>query len=153
MSDKNKINHELNIISRYVGLLASKYIIFILLIITFYPMKAIPGYILLAGIIFPIAFRFASNIDDDIDKYNFTLYTTAKKYKFTYLKYRAESYNFTIIMFLLIVWQYTLNKNNEFDSPLNNIPAFMLIIYILSRFLVKILTKSKIHHNFMNMEF
>ena len=51
MSQAKEINHELNIISRYMGLIISKYLIFALLIITLYPMNIIPGYILLAGII------------------------------------------------------------------------------------------------------
>ena len=49
MSQAKEINHELNIISRYMGLIISKYLIFALLIITLYPMNIIPGYILLAG--------------------------------------------------------------------------------------------------------
>ena len=62
MSQAKEINHELNIISRYMGLIISKYLIFALLIITLYPMNIIPGYILLAGIIFPAALRFAVNL-------------------------------------------------------------------------------------------
>lgn len=68
MSQAKEINHELNIISRYMGLIISKYLIFALLIITLYPMNIIPGYILLAGIIFPAALRFAVNLETSPDK-------------------------------------------------------------------------------------
>lgn len=68
MSQAKEINHELNIISRYIGLIISKYLIFALLIITLYPMNIIPGYILLAGIIFPAALRFAANLETSPDK-------------------------------------------------------------------------------------
>ena len=97
MSQAKEINHELNIISRYMGLIISKYLIFALLIITLYPMNIIPGYILLAGIIFPAALRFAVNLETSPDKNtaspkkadvsdrecSFTLSHTAKKYNFS----------------------------------------------------------------------
>lgn len=51
-----------------MGLIISKYLIFALLIITLYPMNIIPGYILLAGIIFPAALRFAVNLETSPDK-------------------------------------------------------------------------------------
>lgn len=155
MSNKKKNKHELNIISRYLGLMTSKYIAFILLIITFYPMNIIPGYILLAGIVFPVALNFAiengnnNKTGDDITK--LTLYPTAKKYKFSYTKYRCESYNFVLMIMLLFVWQFTINKDNIFDYPKNIIPSFILIIYILSRFLGNIIFKIKLHYDFMNM--
>ena len=41
MSQAKEINHELNIISRYMGLIMSEYLIFALLIITLYPMNII----------------------------------------------------------------------------------------------------------------
>lgn len=59
MSDNKSNNHELHIISRYLGILTSKYIVFLLLVLTLYPMNVIPGYILLAGIVFPAALKFA----------------------------------------------------------------------------------------------
>ena len=155
MSDKKKNNHELSIISRYLGLMTSKYIVFILLIVTLYPMNIIPGYILLACIVFPAGLSFAINdkndhkYDDDIT--NLTLYPTAKKYKFSFIKYRCESYNFILIIVLLFVWQFTINKDNIFTYPKNIIPSFILIIYILSRFLANIIFRIKLHHDFMNM--
>ena len=116
MSQAKEINHELNII-------------------TLYPMNIIPGYILLAGIIFPAALRFAVNLETSPDKNtasqkkadvsdrecSFTLSQTAKKYNFSYKKYKAENYN------------------------------FILIIYIISRFLAKIIFHFKIHHDFINL--
>lgn len=155
MSDNKKNKHELNIISRYLGLMVSKYIVFILLIITFYPMNIVPGYILLAGIIFPAALKFAIDngkkhtTDNDITK--FMLYPTARKYKFTFTKYRCESYNFILMIALIFVWQLTINKNNIFNYPKNIIPSFILIIYILSRFFGNIIFKIKLHYDFMNM--
>ncbi len=98
MSDNKSNNHELHIISRYLGILTSKYIVFLLLVLTLYPMNVIPGYILLAGIVFPAALKFAiydnsaDSKNDDNNIKDFTLYPTAKKYKFTYTKYRCESY-------------------------------------------------------------
>ena len=158
MSQAKEINHELNIISRYMGLIISKYLIFALLIITLYPMNIIPGYILLAGIIFPAALRFAVNLETSPDKNtaspkkadvsdrecSFTLSQTAKKYK-------AENYNFILISLLLVVWQNVLIQKNVFSYPVNIIPSFMLIIYIISRFLAKILFHFKIHHDFINL--
>lgn len=126
MSQAKEINHELNIISRYMGLIISKYLIFALLIITLYPMNIIPGYILLAGIIFPAALRFAVNLETSPDKNtasqkkadvsdrecSFTLSQTAKKYNFSYKKYKAENYNFILISLLLVVWQNVLIQKN-----------------------------------------
>ena len=158
MSQAKEINHELNIISRYMGLIISKYLIFALLIITLYPMNIIPGYILLAGIIFPAALRFAVNLETSPDKNtaspkkadvsdrecSFTLSQTAKKYN-------LENYNFILISLLLVVWQNVLIQKNVFSYPVNIIPSFMLIIYIISRFLAKILFHFKIHHDFINL--
>ena len=101
MSQAKEINHELNIISRYMGLIISKYLIFALLIITLYPMNIIPGYILLEGIILPAALRFAVNLEtspykntaspkkSDVSdsECSFTLSQTAKKYNFSYKNY------------------------------------------------------------------
>ena len=141
MSDNKSNNHELHIISRYLGILTSKYIVFLLLVLTLYPMNVIPGYILLAGIVFPAALKFAiydnsaDSKNDDNNIKDFTLYPTAKKYKFTYTKYRCESYNFILIMILLLIWQFTLDKSGIFSYPKNIVPSLILIIYILSRFL------------------
>ncbi len=158
MSHAKEINHEINIISRYIGLIISKYLIFALLIITLYPMNIIPGYILLAGIIFPVALRFSSEPETSHDKntvshrkHSFILSQTAKKYKFSYKKYKAENYNFILISLLLIVWQNVLIQKNVFSYPVNIIPSFMLIIYILSRFLAKIIFHFKLHHDFINL--
>ncbi len=158
MSDNKNSSHELHIISRYLGILTSKYILFLLLILTLYPMKIIPAYILLAGIVFPAALKFAiydnssDGKNDSIAIKDFTLYPTAKKYKFTYAKYRCESYNFILITILLFVWQFTLNKAGIFSYPKNIVPSFILIVYILSRFLGSILFKIKLHIDFMNMK-
>lgn len=165
MSHAKEINHELNIISRYLGLIVSKYLMFIMLIITFYPMNIIPGYILLAGIIFPAAVRFASNpetasnthavskknIPLPNNEHSFILSQTAKKYNFSYKKYTAEKYNFILISLLIIVWQNVLIQKSIFSYPVNIIPSFMLIIYILSRFLAKIICHYKLHHDFINL--
>lgn len=157
MSDNKSNNHELHIISRYLGILTSKYIVFLLLVLTLYPMNVIPGYILLAGIVFPAALKFAiydnsaDSKNDDNNIKDFTLYPTAKKYKFTYTKYRCESYNFILIMILLLIWQFTLDKSGIFSYPKNIVPSLILIIYILSRFLGSILFKIKLHIDFMNM--
>ena len=96
MSDNKSNNHELHIISRYLGILTSKYIVFLLLVLTLYPMNVIPGYILLAGIVFPAALKFAiydnsaDSKNDDNNIKDFTLYPTAKKYKFTYERTRKN---------------------------------------------------------------
>ena len=72
-------------------------------------MNVIPGYILLAGIVFPAALKFAiydnsaDSKNDDNNIKDFTLYPTAKKYKFTYTKYRCESYNFILIIPFIIL--------------------------------------------------
>ena len=146
MSQAKEINHELNIISRYMGLIISKYLIF-------------------AGIIFPAALRFAVNLETSPDKNtaspkkadvsdrecSFTLSQTAKKYNFSYKKYKAENYNFILISLLLVVLQNVLIQKNVFSYPVNIIPSFMLIIYIISRFLAKILFHFKIHHDFINL--
>ena len=82
MSDNKSNNHELHIISRYLGILTSKYIVFLLLVLTLYPMNVIPGYILLAGIVFPAALKFAiydnsaDSKNDDNNIKDFTLYPT-----------------------------------------------------------------------------
>ena len=152
MSEQKKINRELNSISRYMGLITSKYVIFVLLLITMFPMNIVPGYIFLAGLIFPVAFKFISEENSSKkDVTDFTLHPTAKKYKFSYLKYKAEAFNFLLITLLLIVWQLVLHNTNVFSYPVNIIPSFMLIIYILSRFLGSLFFKIKLHHNFMNM--
>ena len=158
MSYNNNSSHELHIISRYLGILISKYIVFLLLTISLYPMKIIPAYILLAGIVFPAALKFAiydnsaDSKNDDNNIKDFTLYPTAKKYKFTYTKYRCESYNFILIVILLLIWQFTLDKSGIFSYPKNIVPSLILIIYILSRFLGSILFKIKLHIDFMNMK-
>ena len=165
MSQAKEINHELNIISRYMGLIISKYLIFALLIITLYPMNIIPGYILLAGIIFPAALRFAVNLETSPDKNtaspkkadvsdrecSFTLSQTAKKYNFSYKKYKAENYNFILISLLLVVWQNVLIQKIVFSYPVNIIASFMLIMCVISGLLAKILFHFKIHHDFINL--
>ena len=142
MSQAKEINHELNIISRYMGLIISKYLIFALLIITLYPMNIIPGYILLAGIIFPAALRFAVNLETSPDK------NTASQKK---ADVSDRECFFTLISLLLVVWQNVLIQKNVFSYPVNIIPSFMLIIYIISRFLAKIIFHYKIHHDFINL--
>ena len=73
------------------------------------------------------------------------IYARAKK------QYKAENYNFILISLLLVVWQNVLIQKNVFSYPVNIIPSFMLIIYIISRFLAKIIFHFKIHHDFINL--
>lgn len=153
MSNSKKINSELSLISRYIGLKYSKYILFTLLIIVCYPMPITPLYILLVSFFMHIVLGLTDGTHKaakDATK-DFILMYTAQKYKFTVQKYRNEQYGCIVTLFLLFIWQVIINIKGIYEMPLRAIPASLITIYVFTRIITGMVAKYKIRHNFMNL--
>ena len=85
MTDIKKLNYELSSISRYAGLLYSKYTLLILLAIIYYPMRITPAYIFIAAILTPVVPRIVSASQQPAkdQKDNFTLRIYSRQIPFT----------------------------------------------------------------------
>lgn len=152
MADSQKINKELKLISNYIGLIIAKFVALAILIITFYPMRPTPAYIIASMIFCPPIIRYGlynKSINDAVE--SFSLLPTAKKYRFTMHKYNSEKYSFTFTVLLLVAWQLAINRFNLYSSFLRKIPSVILMIYIPTQILVSIFSKIKIRYDFMHM--
>lgn len=153
MSNSKKINNELSLISRYMGLKYSKYILLVLLIIVYYPMHMTSLYIFLASFFTPVILGLNSstrqNMRDGTE--DFTLVYTAKKRNFTKQKYKNEYYGFIVTLFLLCIWQMNINYHDAYEMPLRAVPSLLIIIYITSGIIIGTFIKYKTKYNFMNL--
>ena len=150
MTDNTKIKSELNKICLYNGLICSKYTLLVLLAILYFPMHT-TAYIFISAIVVPALFSLmvgqsASN-NDNIEE--FILAPTAKKYHFTYLRYRSEKFSSVCLLMLMLAWQVSANVN--FVMPWQIIPTVTIIIYILTRFFSSLFFRFKINHDFMHL--
>lgn len=152
MSDSRMINKELKLISNYIGLLIAKYITLAFLIILLYPMRPAPAYIIAAVIFCAPIIRYGLYSKSTYDSVeNFSLLPTAKHYGFTMHKLKSEKISFMFTIFLLILWQLSINHYNSFSMPFNIFPSIILMICIPARLIGSIFFKYKLHFDFMHM--
>lgn len=153
MTDIKKLNYELSSISRYAGLLYSKYTLLILLAIIYYPMRITPAYIFIAAILTPVVPRIVSasqpQAKDKTD--NFTLAYTAGRYHFTTENYKYEKLGSSFTLILLLLWHIKVYYHSTYSLPFKLAPSLIIIVYILVRIITGIIIKYKIKYNFMHL--
>lgn len=152
MSNSKKIYNELKLISNYLGLITAKYTAFFLLVLSYYPMRPVPAYIIATMLLGPLLIQYAlySNSKYDLSE-NFTMLPTAHKYNFTLKKYKSEKTIYPIIVFLIASWQLSVNRYNVYDFPVRIFPAAILLIYVMARPAGRLFFRLKLHHDFMHM--
>lgn len=152
MQNSKKLNKEISLISRYAGLKCSKYILLVLLAIVYFPMRTTPAYIFLAAVFVPLFFGLAASISQTqhVEETPALPYT-AMKYNFTITRYKNEKYGYLLNCFLLLIWQADININSLYIMPLKNVPAFIIIVYTLTRIITGIFIKYKIKYDFINL--
>lgn len=153
MTDIKKLNYELSSISRYAGLLYSKYTLLILLAIIYYPMRITPAYIFIAAILTPVVPRIVSASQQPAkdQKDNFTLAYTAGRYHFTTENYKYEKFGSSFTLILLLLWRIKVYYHSTYSLPFRLAPSLIIIVYILVRIITGIIIKYKIKYNFMHL--
>lgn len=153
MPDIKKLNYELSAISRYAGLLYSKYTLLILLAIIYYPMRITPAYIFITAVLAPLLPRivFATQQPARDKPDNFTLSYTAGRYHFTTENYKYEKLGSYFTLMLLLLWHIKVYYHSTYSLPLRLAPSLIIIIYILVRIIAGIIIKYKIKYNFMHL--
>ncbi len=150
-SDKKKINSEINAISSYMGLFLSKYIAYALLVAIFYPMRNTPAGILLAMLLLTAALNYIFDNGTKNSETNFILPMTAKKYKFSIIKYKIQKCVCAILIFFLFIWQLSITRHESYKAPLLFMPAIILIIYILTVLCTVLYFRHKIRRDFLEL--
>lgn len=153
MPDIKKLNYELSSISRYAGLLYSKYTLLMLLAIIYYPMRITPAYIFIAALLTPLVPRiiFTTQQPSRDNTDNFTLAYTAGRYHFTTENYKYEKFGSFFTLILLLLWHVKVYYHSTYSLPLRLVPSLIIIVYILVRIITGIIIKYKIKYNFMHL--
>ncbi len=153
MSNKTQINHELSSISRYMGLVCSKCVLLVLLALIYYPMRLTPGYIFIAALILPPIYGIMSDASSKPDggPEKLILSNTAKKYRFTALKYKSEKFGYAATLVMLLAWQAGVSINDAYPMPLYIVPSLLVAIYAATRVAAGIFFKRKINRDFINL--
>ncbi len=166
MNDKaNIMKNEIRQISKFRGLLFSKYYLcFVLSVITFisgiYKFPLTPLYVLLFLILLPpiIAFTLKDYSQKSSNKIllrllfeeTYMLNNLRKKYKFSKIGYFVNQCAYLISMLLICLWQISFKHLSITNSLIEKLPFLLLITGLIIRYLAVIIYRIKLPYDLMH---
>lgn len=143
-----QIQKEKRYISKYSGSVIARTVLLFFLFICIPFLARTSLFLFIFFLLFPPIF---SSILTERSKSNVTvlLESCAKKFNFTFSRYRAENITKNFIIFSLVVWQ-VVNNQRDIAILLQLIPGILLLIYILSTMIATMIMRNKIHKYYMN---
>ena len=142
----NRIHGEKRMISRYAGMLGGRIFLLVLLFFSIPAMKPVSAYLFSFFLLFPwiLSNIFASR---KYPENRLILETCAKKFYYSPARRHAESLTKNCIIFFLLIWQITINKQNHPVSPFPAVvPGLFLFLYLIFTIFCTIIIRRKIHH-------
>lgn len=158
--DAITMKNEIRAIAKFRSLIISRYFITLLLLIVslylgFIRYALSPFYILLALNVLPAIlnnvfkeYACKSKLLSDITKDQpFKLNYLKGKYKYSRLNYVSNSISYLITLLLIGLWQYNYSNSGNIKELIIYIPAIILVIGVLLRFLGNVFYQLKIHYD------
>lgn len=145
-----QIRQETRLLSRYAGLIAAKYLTFVLLLFGFFCLGNNAVYIALLDLLLPRLLQYLFSSNQKNMAAPFLLTHTMQKYYFTIHKYQAEKCAAPILLLILLFWQTHLNTQ-PLAFPWRILPAFLVVCHVLSRLLTKTLFRLYLHRQFLSL--
>lgn len=145
-----QIHNEQRYISKFAGMAIARFVLMLLLFFLFFCMHQIPVYLCTFGCFFP--WIFSNILANRSKKDRVLLEHVAERYYYTKARYRAEKYTSNCLFFFLVVWQLSLNRTTSYSAILQLAPAFLLLIFLLTRFVATFIIRHNISSYYMSLE-
>lgn len=146
----SRISREMKMLSRYMGMKISRYVICVLLMLCYAALSPVCMYIAFTSLILPplIHVLISSGKKENTA---FHLQNTMERFRFTKKKYQSENIATPILIFFMLAWQYILSMGDN-PMPWKVVPGFLLCVMILLRIVITLIVKLYIHKQFTSLK-